>query len=182
MKKKALEKGFSLIELMIVVAIIGILAAIAVPNYERFQAKARQSEAKANLAAIYSANKAFFSEWTTYHARFGVIGFSPEGELRYNIGSAGDFNPALPANYTGVQPAAAPSFNATAYCPSATEGMGRCVMLPAPLTPPAIAVGAAPTATTFFHGASGFLKVGAQDDWTIDQNKNLRNPTSGLQL
>ncbi|WP_414645174.1 type IV pilin protein, partial [Candidatus Deferrimicrobium sp.] len=49
------KKGFTLIELMIVVAIIGILAAIAIPNFLRFQAKSKQSEAKTNLGGIFTA-------------------------------------------------------------------------------------------------------------------------------
>ena len=48
------KKGFTLIELMIVVAIIGILAAIAIPNFLKFQAKSKQSEAKTNLGAIFT--------------------------------------------------------------------------------------------------------------------------------
>lgn len=46
--------GFSLVELMVVVAIIGILAALAIPRFRTFQAKARQAEAKNNLLYLYN--------------------------------------------------------------------------------------------------------------------------------
>ncbi len=66
MLRKRLTRGFTLIELMIVVAIIGILALIAIPNFMKFQAKAKQSEAKTNLKAFYTAAKSNFAESNTY--------------------------------------------------------------------------------------------------------------------
>ena len=67
MKKLHVRKGgFTLIELMIVVAIIGILAAIAIPNFLRFQLKAKSSEGKTNLAAIRTAEQSYYSEFGVY--------------------------------------------------------------------------------------------------------------------
>ena len=80
---KKLQKGFTLIELMIVVAIIGILAAIAIPNFIKFQARSKQSEAKANLKAIFTAEKAFYQEKDKFSSYTGDIGFSPERNNRY---------------------------------------------------------------------------------------------------
>ena len=58
--------GFSLMEVMIVVVIIGILAALSYPNLEKYLKRARQTEAKTNLSAIYTAQKIYFTLHQSY--------------------------------------------------------------------------------------------------------------------
>lgn len=76
-------KGFTLIELMIVVAIIGILAAIAIPNFLNYQCKAKQSEAKSNLGNIRTVEEAYYAEHNVYASNLTNAGFTPKGDKKY---------------------------------------------------------------------------------------------------
>lgn len=84
--------GFSLIELMIVVAIIAFLAMIAVPNYNRYLAKAKRAEAYVKLSSLSAALKAHRAEhgqYTDQLAGQGGAGWEPEGNFYYTYGFPG---------------------------------------------------------------------------------------------
>ena len=66
MKKNNQRKGFTLIELMIVVAIIGILAAIAIPNFIRYQLRSKTTEAKVVMGGIKTSQESFRAEYDNY--------------------------------------------------------------------------------------------------------------------
>lgn len=180
------QKGFSLVELMIVVAIIGILAAIAIPNFQKFQEKARQAEAKSSLSGIFTAEAAFFAEYNTYSARFDSIGYSATGNVTYDAGFAADL---------GAPPAAAPQGTATciASCPGAAPGaipacaagFGAGWACATPTGTGAIAAAAAVAVggLTYIAEARSRINPGAaavDDVWRITQLQALTNFASGL--
>jgi prepilin-type N-terminal cleavage/methylation domain-containing protein len=77
-----MRMGFTLIELMVVVAIVAFLTMLAVPSFTLFLAKAKRTEAYANLHAIYAAQKAYWAEHGTYAAALAGpqgAGWQPEG-------------------------------------------------------------------------------------------------------
>jgi len=150
------KKGFTLIELMIVVAIIGILAAIAIPNFLRFQAKSKQSEAKTNLGGIFTAQTAYLSEWNRYGS-FSEIAWSPIGTKQiytYYSGSA-----AAGGGATGIDDFKDPPIiGHAAWAGTVTPGIS------AGLT------------GGFTSGAIGNIDADASlDIWVVDDVRNLRN-------
>jgi prepilin-type N-terminal cleavage/methylation domain-containing protein len=168
-KVKTKESGFTLIELMIVVGIIGILVAIAAPNFSRYQSKARQSEAKIALSAIYGGEKAFYSEYSSYIAGMDAIGYSPEGQKRfYNVGWAG-VTTAAPAGYGGGVPTVA----------NYTEELNTFVCTAETNT---LAAAVAVNSQTFVVNATGCIRTGAPetDRWTINEEKFIANYTINL--
>ncbi|MEI7972917.1 MAG: prepilin-type N-terminal cleavage/methylation domain-containing protein [Bdellovibrio sp.] len=168
------NRGFSLIELMVVVAIIGILATLAIPSVTGFVNRARQSEARTNLSQIYSLIRAYEIDPanTGYPASTNglmrgtalTFGYSPEGSMRYNIG------------FSDGQ-------NTSAYCGAGTS----CIFVGTAKTLNATNV---PNITEFpttnypnaawVIGAVADLGGGDPDGWNINRTKVLSNARPGL--
>ena len=79
-------KGFSLIEVMIVVAIIGILTTMAYPSLEGYLQRAKQSEVKTNLAIIHTAEQLYHASNGNYTDDFAVLGVSIADDAIYSYG------------------------------------------------------------------------------------------------
>ena len=106
-------RGVTLLELMIVVVIIGIMAAIAYPNYREFAARAKRNEAKALLLEVATAQERFYLQ----NSRYGTL-----VELGYDDPIVSDTESY---NITVAGPDAS-NFTATAAYQNADAEAGKC--------------------------------------------------------
>jgi len=193
------QEGFTLIELMIVVAIIGILAAIAIPNFLTYQMKSRQSEAKVNLNAIKTSEVAFQAEKGCY---LGVPSMAALGAVPApNIATVGVAWPNTASGQPyGPTPTAASSIFCTTGVPVGVftdigfvaSGVtryqyiaGGSVVL-API--PACTLGAAPATGIAVATDTGFIATGSSNldadgtlsYWAVSNDQGSQDCTPGV--
>jgi len=185
------RSGFTLVELLIVVAIIGVLASQGVPAYKRMIQKSRKAEAKVALANIATAEAAFFSEYGEY------------GNNIQRMGAQMDTNANL--IYTAGFPASSSCTSNTTVIPSSSSAlaalangfsgyftaMGTVIgntsntaCNSGTITDP----GSVTAISTYTAAATGFIRTAGTacsslancDQWTINQTRTVNNVVDGV--
>jgi len=177
--------GFSLVELMVVVAIIGVLAAVAIPNYQSYMRKAQQSEAKVSLGALFVAENSIQIEMQSYTPCIAAAGFSA------NNGSGNSLRKYAIGFIAGVRAGNTCGSAGTSACattPIACAANGD--WFDSETNPGGTNVGQADLdnattsaiagLTSFKVFAAGSLVNTGLDKWSITQQKTVANDVPGI--
>jgi prepilin-type N-terminal cleavage/methylation domain-containing protein len=189
-----LKEAFSLIELMVVVAIVGILSSLAIPKYLKFRARARQVEIKSAVTSMFVALKSFHADQASYTTCIVQAGYVVSGKNYYMQGFwglsanlCGDngtsscyiYNYVTGAPCDGSPPPPGVYHSDCTYFAQAHSG-GHLISWGDP-DPVIQALVWQPTTSTFTVGGAGYISnTGIADIWTIDDKKIVRQLSDGL--
>jgi type IV pilus assembly protein PilA len=176
---------------------------VAIPNFKKYQAKAKTSEAKLQLSAAYTAEQSFYSDFNIYHVCLGYMGYNPSNEVsqRYyavgfkatGLAAAASGNPLQQAIDNGLLATACVNTGATLGS-SLFEGgkslsgvTATSTLFQANTAGSTSTTGAQTVGTeTFIIGAVGpvdsnaaFITGAGMSGFTINQNKILSNIVVG---
>lgn len=134
LNQKKRDEGFTLFELLIVIIIIGILAAIALPSFLSQATKARASEARTNVGALNRAQQAYYFERLTFTDTLSDLGVGISNSVYYSysvdevtngvVNKATSLQPDLKAYAGGVFRASTSQTTQAILCEADDAGMG----------------------------------------------------------
>ena len=159
---------------MVVVAIIGILAAVGIPSFKKYQAKAKTAEAKIHLTAIYTVETTLQAEFDTYNPCLSKIGYNPSAESSNRYYRTG-FNNSDPTN-TDICGVGGFSFGFPA---GRAAGGPPAASFDAYISTSVVRV--SDDGTSFLAAAIGWVSPDrvSPDYWGINHNKNITHTSVG---
>ena len=155
------NKAFTLIELMIVIAIIVFLASIGIPKYKSYILKAKQAEIAVNLSALHAAEQAYWAEHGEYTTELGGENgiWQPEGYK--GGGKESNFHYTYGFNFPGAKEGV---HFFTGKLETPKEQLGVCKA----------------DKENFVAKAAGNLVKDKTDVWQIDETREIKNIQRGI--